>query len=66
MFAEAGKEEGHGVVALVGLDIMGWVVAAHVGIRVADALGCINGFLKYPHLILPLIHLLSFVSSFFF
>ena len=41
-FAEAGKVEGHRVEALVGLDIMGWVVAAVVGIRVADTLGSIR------------------------
>ena len=43
-FAEAGKVKGHGFVDLVGLNIMGGVVAVVVGIRVADTLGSIRGF----------------------
>ena len=42
--AETGKIEGHGVVDLVGLDIMDWVLAAVVGIRAADTLVSIMGF----------------------
>ena len=60
-FAYAGKVEGHRVVALVQLDIMGGVAAAVVAIRVADTLGSIRGFLTNPYLILPAC-LLSFVS----
>ena len=61
-FAEAGKVEGHGVVALGGLDIIGGVADAVVGIRVADTLGSTKGFFNYPHLVLPLVCLVSFVS----
>ena len=47
-FAEAGKVEGHGVVALNRLDIMGRVVVVVVttvvGIRVADTQGSTRGF----------------------
>ena len=43
-FAEAGKVEGHRVRALVGLDIVGLVADAVLGIRVADTLGSIRGF----------------------
>ena len=53
-FAEAGKVKGHGVLVLVGLDIVGGVAAAVVGIRVADTLGSTRGVFNYPHLILPL------------
>ena len=38
-FAEAGKVEGHRVVALVGLGIIGGVADAVVGIRITDTLG---------------------------
>ena len=44
-FIEAGEVDGHGVVALVELDIIGRVVDAVVGIRVADILGSTRGFL---------------------
>ena len=43
-FAVAGKVECHGVVALVGLDIVDRVAYAVVGIRVADILGRTRGF----------------------
>ena len=43
-FAEAGKVEGHRVVAFVGLDIIGRVADAVVGIRIADTLGSTRGF----------------------
>ena len=47
-FPEAEKVEGHGVIALTTLDIVGRVVVvvvtAVVGIRVTDALGSTRGF----------------------
>ena len=43
-FAETGYVEVHKVVALVGLDIMGGVADAVVGIRVVNTLGSIRGF----------------------
>ena len=56
-FTEADEVEGHGVIALTGLDIVGEVVivvvTAVVGIRVTDALGSTRGFPNKPHLVLP-------------
>ena len=64
-FAEAGKVEGHGVVAIVWLDIMGRVANAVVGIRVADTLDSTRDFQLPSPCIAPCLFGESCFSSLF-
>ena len=64
-FAVAGTVEGHGVVDLVGLVIIGRVVDALVGIRVAVTLGSTRGFSNHSYFVLSLACLVGFTSFLF-